>query len=125
MSQLPLPQVGKVVEGAKSNGHEVPEKHAVACDSTGRNVVGNGVEQQQRLEGSNVGEGGGRKEVTLAAIELPSSVPIGDRAPVVGSDRNVLLASFQLSFPSLSFPPLPERGDFNIKDVLDSTYFFN
>ncbi|XP_028550491.1 DNA-directed RNA polymerase 2B, chloroplastic/mitochondrial isoform X1 [Dendrobium catenatum] len=35
-----------------------------------------------------------------------------------------LLASFQLSFPSLSFP-LPERGDFNIKDVLDSTYFFN
>lgn len=36
-----------------------------------------------------------------------------------------LLESFQRSFPSLSFPPLPERGDFNIKDVLDSTYFFN
>ncbi|KAJ0988251.1 hypothetical protein J5N97_006607 [Dioscorea zingiberensis] len=36
-----------------------------------------------------------------------------------------LLESFQQSFPSLSFPPLPERGDFDLKDVLDSTYFFN
>lgn len=36
-----------------------------------------------------------------------------------------LLESFQNSFPSLSFPPLPERGDFDLKDVLDSAYFFN
>ncbi|KAL5996080.1 DNA-directed RNA polymerase 1B, mitochondrial [Asimina triloba] len=36
-----------------------------------------------------------------------------------------LLESFQKSFPSLTFPPLPERGDFDLKDVLDSTYFFN
>ncbi|KAL0912921.1 hypothetical protein M5K25_016342 [Dendrobium thyrsiflorum] len=37
-----------IVEGAKSNSHEVPEKRAVACDSTGRNVVGQG-EVEQRL----------------------------------------------------------------------------
>ncbi|XP_068656233.1 DNA-directed RNA polymerase 2B, chloroplastic/mitochondrial-like [Aristolochia californica] len=36
-----------------------------------------------------------------------------------------LLESFQKSFPLLSFPPLPERGDFDLKGVLDSTYFFN
>ncbi|XP_068656238.1 DNA-directed RNA polymerase 2, chloroplastic/mitochondrial-like [Aristolochia californica] len=36
-----------------------------------------------------------------------------------------LLESFQKSFPSLSFPPLPERGDFDLKEVLDSAYFFN
>ncbi|GAA0151355.1 DNA-directed RNA polymerase [Lithospermum erythrorhizon] len=36
-----------------------------------------------------------------------------------------LLEGFQKSFPSLSFPPLPERGDFDLNDVLTSTYFFN
>ncbi|CAO2825253.1 unnamed protein product [Amaranthus hypochondriacus] len=36
-----------------------------------------------------------------------------------------LLESFQQSFPTLSFPPLPERGDFDLKEVLDSPYFFN
>ncbi|WOK92644.1 DNA-directed RNA polymerase 1B, mitochondrial-like [Canna indica] len=36
-----------------------------------------------------------------------------------------LLETFQKSFPTLIFPPLPERGDFNLKDVLDSPYFFN
>ncbi|XP_074285149.1 DNA-directed RNA polymerase 2, chloroplastic/mitochondrial-like [Silene latifolia] len=36
-----------------------------------------------------------------------------------------LLNSFQQSFPYLQFPPLPERGDFDLKEVLDSTYFFN
>ncbi|XP_044493476.1 DNA-directed RNA polymerase 1B, mitochondrial-like isoform X2 [Mangifera indica] len=36
-----------------------------------------------------------------------------------------LLESFQKSFPKLNFPPLPERGDFDLKDVLDSPYFFN
>ncbi|KAH9611681.1 hypothetical protein KSS87_017399 [Heliosperma pusillum] len=36
-----------------------------------------------------------------------------------------LLESFQTSFPYLKFPPLPERGDFDLKDVLESHYFFN
>ncbi|GKC93199.1 DNA-directed RNA polymerase 1, mitochondrial [Tanacetum coccineum] len=36
-----------------------------------------------------------------------------------------LLESFQKSFPKLEFPPLPERGDFDLKEVLKSTYFFN
>ncbi|PKA55846.1 DNA-directed RNA polymerase 1, mitochondrial [Apostasia shenzhenica] len=36
-----------------------------------------------------------------------------------------LLEGFQKAFPSLSFPALPDRGDFGLKDVLDSTYFFN
>ncbi|XP_057436210.1 DNA-directed RNA polymerase 2, chloroplastic/mitochondrial [Lotus japonicus] len=36
-----------------------------------------------------------------------------------------LLEGFQKSFPSLSFPPLPERGDFDLREVLDSPYFFN
>ncbi|CAN1244350.1 DNA-directed RNA polymerase 2B, chloroplastic/mitochondrial [Linum perenne] len=36
-----------------------------------------------------------------------------------------LLESFEESFPTLSFPPLPERGDFELREVLQSTYFFN
>ncbi|XP_074309443.1 DNA-directed RNA polymerase 1B, mitochondrial-like [Silene latifolia] len=36
-----------------------------------------------------------------------------------------LLESFQTSFPNLEFPPLPERGDFDLRDVLESRYFFN
>ncbi|OVA15329.1 DNA-directed RNA polymerase [Macleaya cordata] len=36
-----------------------------------------------------------------------------------------LLESFQESFPTMHFPPLPERGDFNLKEVLESPYFFN
>lgn len=36
-----------------------------------------------------------------------------------------LLESFETSFPKLKFPPLPERGNFDMKDVLQSTYFFN
>ncbi|GAB2248408.1 hypothetical protein Droror1_Dr00008290 [Drosera rotundifolia] len=36
-----------------------------------------------------------------------------------------LLESFQKSFPELKFPPLPERGDFNLREVLQSPYFFN
>ncbi|URD77055.1 hypothetical protein MUK42_24879 [Musa troglodytarum] len=36
-----------------------------------------------------------------------------------------LLESFQIAFPALTFPELPERGDFNLIDVLDSPYFFN
>ncbi|WVZ70612.1 hypothetical protein U9M48_019261 [Paspalum notatum var. saurae] len=36
-----------------------------------------------------------------------------------------LLESFEKSFPTLKFPQLPERGDFDMKDVLESPYFFN
>jgi DNA-directed RNA polymerase len=36
-----------------------------------------------------------------------------------------LLENFEKSFPKLKFPPLPERGDFDMKDVLESPYFFN
>ncbi|XP_043721736.1 DNA-directed RNA polymerase 2, chloroplastic/mitochondrial-like [Telopea speciosissima] len=36
-----------------------------------------------------------------------------------------LLESFLESFPTLSFPPLPERGDFDLREVLESPYFFN
>ncbi|KAK4853516.1 hypothetical protein QYF36_010423 [Acer negundo] len=36
-----------------------------------------------------------------------------------------LLESFQTSYPTLTFPPLPERGNFDLKVVLESPYFFN
>ncbi|KAK7317761.1 hypothetical protein RJT34_02254 [Clitoria ternatea] len=36
-----------------------------------------------------------------------------------------LLESFEKTFPTLNFPPLPERGDFDLREVLESTYFFN
>ncbi|EEF47677.1 DNA-directed RNA polymerase 2, chloroplast/mitochondrial precursor, putative [Ricinus communis] len=36
-----------------------------------------------------------------------------------------LLEGFQKSFPKLKFPPLPDRGDFDLRDVLESPYFFN
>ncbi|XP_028761873.1 DNA-directed RNA polymerase 1B, mitochondrial [Neltuma alba] len=36
-----------------------------------------------------------------------------------------LLEGFEKSFPSLKFPPLPARGDFDLREVLESTYFFN
>ncbi|MFS7974174.1 DNA-directed RNA polymerase 1 [Helianthus anomalus] len=36
-----------------------------------------------------------------------------------------LLESFQTSFPTVPFPPLPDRGDFDLSDVLESSYFFN
>ncbi|XP_061353231.1 DNA-directed RNA polymerase 1B, mitochondrial-like isoform X2 [Gastrolobium bilobum] len=36
-----------------------------------------------------------------------------------------LLESFEKTFPTLNFPPLPERGDFDLREVLESPYFFN
>ncbi|CAN6477441.1 unnamed protein product [Victoria cruziana] len=36
-----------------------------------------------------------------------------------------LLKGFEKSFPKLQFPPLPDRGNFDLKEVLRSTYFFN
>lgn len=36
-----------------------------------------------------------------------------------------LLESFQKSNPTLSLPPLPSRGDFDLQEVIGSPYFFN
>ncbi|XP_011018068.1 PREDICTED: DNA-directed RNA polymerase 3, chloroplastic [Populus euphratica] len=36
-----------------------------------------------------------------------------------------LLEDFQTSYPTLKFPPLPERGNFDLQKVLRSPYFFN
>lgn len=36
-----------------------------------------------------------------------------------------LLESFQMSYPKLAFPSLPDRGDFDLQKVLESPYFFN
>ncbi|XP_054806124.1 DNA-directed RNA polymerase 3B, chloroplastic-like [Prosopis cineraria] len=36
-----------------------------------------------------------------------------------------LLEGFQTSYPGLDFPSLPERGDFDLRNVLESPYFFN
>ncbi|GER46969.1 DNA-directed RNA polymerase [Striga asiatica] len=36
-----------------------------------------------------------------------------------------LLESFETSYPTLTFPPLPDRGDFDLNQVFESPYFFN
>ncbi|KAL6874119.1 hypothetical protein ACP4OV_014201 [Aristida adscensionis] len=36
-----------------------------------------------------------------------------------------LLEEFQRSFPALEFPPCPPQGNFDVREVLTSTYFFN
>ncbi|XP_015895265.2 DNA-directed RNA polymerase 1B, mitochondrial isoform X1 [Ziziphus jujuba] len=36
-----------------------------------------------------------------------------------------LLESFEKTFPTLKFPALPGRGDFDLREVLESPYFFN
>ncbi|KAK9697452.1 hypothetical protein RND81_08G038400 [Saponaria officinalis] len=36
-----------------------------------------------------------------------------------------LLESFQTAYPASTFPPLPERGNFDLEEVLESAYFFN
>ncbi|GAV88805.1 RNA_pol domain-containing protein [Cephalotus follicularis] len=36
-----------------------------------------------------------------------------------------LLKSFQTSYPESTFPPLPDRGNFDLQEVLKSPYFFN
>jgi DNA-directed RNA polymerase len=35
-----------------------------------------------------------------------------------------LLAGFKDRYPSLEFPDVPTPGTFDLKDVIDSTYFF-
>ncbi|XP_050940583.1 DNA-directed RNA polymerase 3, chloroplastic isoform X1 [Cucumis melo] len=36
-----------------------------------------------------------------------------------------LLEGFETTYPGLTFPSLPERGDFDLQEVLRSPYFFN
>lgn len=36
-----------------------------------------------------------------------------------------LLRDFQYSFPELKFPPIPNKGSLDLKEVLNSTYFFS
>lgn len=36
-----------------------------------------------------------------------------------------LLEEFQTAFPTLEFPPCPPQGNFDVREVLTSTYFFN
>ncbi|PSS04332.1 DNA-directed RNA polymerase [Actinidia chinensis var. chinensis] len=36
-----------------------------------------------------------------------------------------LLEGFEKTYPELSFPPLPDRGNFDLRQVLSSPYFFN
>ncbi|XP_023546565.1 DNA-directed RNA polymerase 3, chloroplastic-like [Cucurbita pepo subsp. pepo] len=38
---------------------------------------------------------------------------------------DTLLEGFETTYPGLTFPPLPERGDFDLRGVLKSPYFFN
>ena len=35
-----------------------------------------------------------------------------------------LLEGFKKRYPTVNFPDVPERGAFDLRDVLDSTYFF-
>lgn len=36
-----------------------------------------------------------------------------------------LLRNFKSSFPELKFPDIPQRGTLDLKEVLNSTYFFS
>ena len=36
-----------------------------------------------------------------------------------------LLRDFKLSYPDLQFPDIPQRGNLDLKEVLNSTYFFS
>lgn len=36
-----------------------------------------------------------------------------------------LLEEFERTYPGIEFPELPRRGNFNLEEVLMSTYFFS
>ena len=36
-----------------------------------------------------------------------------------------LSESLEKRFPDIEFPPIPDRGDFDVQDVRDSVYFFH
>ncbi|KAK4598956.1 hypothetical protein RGQ29_016124 [Quercus rubra] len=83
---------------------------AVACKKAGLNFAG--VHDSYWTHASDVDEM--NKILRENFVELYG-------APILEN----LLESFQKSFPKLNFPPLPERGDFDLRDVLESPYFFN
>ncbi|CAI0462469.1 unnamed protein product [Linum tenue] len=83
---------------------------AVACRKAGLNFAG--VHDSYWTHASDVDE--------LNRILREKFVELYE-APILEN----LLEAFQKSFPKLKFPPLPDRGDFDLKDVLISPYFFN
>ncbi|KAJ6322135.1 hypothetical protein OIU77_012086 [Salix suchowensis] len=83
---------------------------AVACKEAGLNFAG--VHDSYWTHACNVDE--------MNRILREKFVELYE-APILEN----LLESFQSSFPNLKFPPLPERGVFDLRDVLQSTYFFN
>ncbi|KAK1432956.1 hypothetical protein QVD17_09859 [Tagetes erecta] len=83
---------------------------AVACKQAGLNFAG--VHDSYWTHACNVDEM--NRILREKFVELY-------RTPILEN----LLESFQTSFPSVSFPPLPDRGDFDLSDVLESSYFFN
>lgn len=83
---------------------------AVACKEAGLNFAG--VHDSYWTHACDVDE--------LNRILREKFVELYD-APILEN----LLEGFEKSFPALKFPPLPERGDFDLKEVLDSPYFFN
>ncbi|XP_047170921.1 DNA-directed RNA polymerase 1B, mitochondrial isoform X1 [Vigna umbellata] len=83
---------------------------AVACKKAGLNFAG--VHDSYWTHACDVDE--------MNKILREKFVELYD-APVLEN----LSESFQKNFPTLNFPPLPERGDFDLREVLESTYFFN
>lgn len=37
----------------------------------------------------------------------------------------ILRDSIEMRFPNLEIPPIPQRGELDVKSVLNSTYFFH
>ncbi|RZB60244.1 Retrovirus-related Pol polyprotein from transposon RE1 [Glycine soja] len=83
---------------------------AVACKKAGLNFAG--VHDSYWTHACDVDE--------MNRILREKFVELYD-APILEN----LLESFQKTFPALNFPPLPERGDFDLQEVLGSAYFFN
>ncbi|XP_027918914.1 DNA-directed RNA polymerase 1B, mitochondrial-like [Vigna unguiculata] len=83
---------------------------AVACKKAGLNFAG--VHDSYWTHACDVDE--------MNKILREKFVELYD-APILEN----LSESFQKNFPTLNFPPLPERGDFDLREVLESTYFFN
>ncbi|KAL8161431.1 hypothetical protein V2J09_012920 [Rumex salicifolius] len=83
---------------------------AIACKKAGLNFAG--VHDSYWTHASDVDEM--NRILREKFVELYESPILED-----------LVENFQKSFPNLKFPPLPERGDFDMKEVLESPYFFN
>ncbi|CAI8584735.1 unnamed protein product [Vicia faba] len=83
---------------------------AVACKQAGMNFAG--VHDSYWTHACDVDE--------MNRILREKFVELYD-APILEN----LLENFEKTFPALKFPPLPERGDFDLQEVLKSPYFFN